>query len=92
MTDHDQAAWTAAAHANRGNATYPPRAAQFSWEDCAAIANALVANVGQGEVWRDHNGDIVGEPIALARIAAAALADAGWTPPAVTHPSAKEAS
>lgn len=25
MTDHDQAAWTAAAHANRGNATYPPR-------------------------------------------------------------------
>ncbi|GHJ11194.1 hypothetical protein TPA0907_55610 [Micromonospora humidisoli] len=50
---------------------------QPTWDDCATVADALTAAPGTGEVWRDHHGDITGAPLSLARVAVAALADAG---------------
>ncbi|MEU5946280.1 hypothetical protein ABZ793_12045 [Micromonospora sp. NPDC047465] len=52
-----------------------------SWDDCAAVANALTAAPGTGEIWRTHNGDITGEPLSLARVAVEALANAGRLAP-----------
>lgn len=59
----------------------PPRNQQPTWDDCATVANALTAAPGTGEIWRDHNGDITGAPLSLARVAVEALAAAGRLAP-----------
>lgn len=53
------------------------RTQEPSWDDCAAVADALIAAPGTGEIWRSSYGDIVGEPLSLARVAVEALVKAG---------------
>ncbi|WP_047892566.1 hypothetical protein [Micromonospora sp. RV43] len=59
-----------------------PRTEPLSWDDCATVANALSAAPGSGEIWRSSYGDIVGEPLSLARVAVEALSAAGRLPAA----------
>src|SRR5262245_16688646 len=49
--------------------------AEPDWESCKLVAEALTehAALGQDQVWRDPAGDVVGEPMALARVVVAAL-------------------
>lgn len=60
-----------------GEGEQTQEAAQPTWDDCAMVANALNAAPGTGEIWRSTYGDIVGEPLSLARVAVEALTNAG---------------
>jgi len=65
-------------HPNGRKCTDGKPAEPLSWEDCAAVADALKAAPGTGEIWRSSYGDIVGEPLSLAQVAVETLTTAGW--------------